>query len=66
MYLIIMSTYNNFDMGADLCCIEQTDNTKVALVHSKKTHKPEVKMKLQDIFTILMDSKNKKLSMNDF
>lgn len=53
-------------MGADLCCIEQTDNTKVALVHSKKTHKPEVKMKLQDIFTILMDSKNKKLSMNDF
>lgn len=53
-------------MGADLCCIEQTDQTKVTLVHSKKTHKPEVKMKLQDIFTILMDSKNKKLSMNDF
>lgn len=43
MYLIIMSTYNNIDMGADLCCIEQTDQTKVTLVHSKKTHKPEVK-----------------------
>lgn len=38
----------------------------MSLVHSKGPFKPEVKIKLEDIFMILMDSKNKKLSMADF
>lgn len=53
-------------MGTYLCCADEKVSNKTKLNNAKTPAKPEVKIKLEDIFHILIESKNKKISMNDF
>lgn len=53
-------------MGSDICCSSDSPNSKPKLQAHKLPSKPEVTIKLEDIFQILIETKNKKISMHDF